>query len=128
MAQILSVALMNEPGALARVTTELASAGLNIQAFVGDTQADVGVVRLLVDEPQEGYDVLKEAGHPVQLIEGVAVGMENRVGSLSEVLRELGKADVNVELIFGSTGGSDRGEAILLCDDVATAKKVLGGR
>lgn len=127
MARILSVALMNEPGALARVTTELAAAGLNIEAFVGDTQAEVGVARLLVDDPEKGHEVLQDAGHPVQVIQGVSVGMENRVGSLSDVMRALGKADVNVELIFGSTGGSDRGEAILLCDDVETAKTVLDG-
>lgn len=127
MALILSVALMNEPGALARVTAELAAADLNIEAFVGDTQAEVGVARLLVDDPEKGYEVLQEAGHPVQVVRGVSVGMENRVGSLSEVMRELGKADVNVELIFGSTGGADRGEAILLCDDVDTAQRVLDG-
>lgn len=127
MALILSVALMNEPGALARVAAELAAADLNIEAFVGDTQAEVGVARFLVDDPEAGYEVLQEAGHPVQVIRGVSVGMENRVGSLSEVMQELGKADVNVELIFGSTGGADQGEAILLCDDVDTAQRILDG-
>ncbi len=127
MALILSVVLMNEPGALARVTAELAAADLNIEAFVADTQTEVGVARLLVDDPEKGYEVLQGAGHPVQVIRGVSVGMENRVGSLSDVLRELGRAEVNVELVFGSTGGADRGEAILLCDDVETAQEVLGG-
>lgn len=128
MALILSVALMNEPGALARVTTELASAGLNVEAFVGDSQTELGVARLLVDDPEKGYAVLQEAGHPVQVVRGVEVGLENEVGSLAEVLRRLGKEGVNVELIFGSTGGSDRGEAILLVDDVDKAIELLEAR
>ncbi|MDX1611742.1 MAG: hypothetical protein R3185_05185, partial [Candidatus Thermoplasmatota archaeon] len=106
MAQILSVALMNQPGAMARVATELAAAGLNIEAFVGDTQAEVGVVRLLVDDPEKGLAILQKAGHPVQTIPGVKVDMANKPGELAQCLRELGKAGINVELIFGSTGGA----------------------
>lgn len=125
MVQILSIALMNKPGNLARVSTELASAGINIEAWVGDSQAEMGVARLMVDDPERARDVLKEAGHPVQLIPGVKVGLDNQPGQLATLLRTLGQAGINVDLIFGSTGGAQHGEAILFCDDPAKARKVL---
>ncbi len=96
LVRILSVALKNEPGALAHVATSLGSAGLNIEAVLGDAHTEVGVVRLLVDDPKRGVEVLEEAGHPAQLLDGVRVEMGNRPGELGKALQALGRANVNV--------------------------------
>lgn len=127
MVQILSVALTNEPGALAHVATTLGNAGLNIEAVLGDAHTEVGVVRLLVDDPDEGKRVLEEAGHPTQMIEGVMVEMGNKPGALGKALQALGRADVNIHLIFGGAPEPDRGEVVFVVDDANRAKEALNG-
>lgn len=124
---MLSVALKNEPGALAHVATTLGNEELNIEAVLGDAHAEIGVARLLVDDPDEGQRVLEEAGHPTQLLEGVRVEMGNRPGELGKALQALGRAGVNVELVFGGAPEPDRGEVVFVVDDVETAKKALNG-
>lgn len=127
MVKLLSIPLMNEPGALAHVATSLGNAGLNIEAVLGDAHTEIGVARLLVDDPDKGLEVLREAGHPVQLIEGVAIEMGDRPGALAEALQKLGRADVNVELVFGASTGTDTGEVVFFVDEVERAKKALNG-
>lgn len=125
--KILSVALVNEPGAFAHVATSLGEADLNIEAVLGDAHTEVGVVRLLVDDPAEGKRVLEQAGHPTQLLDGVMVRMGNRPGELGKALQKLGQAQVNVELVFGGAPDPDQGEVVFVVDDPERAKKVLDG-
>lgn len=127
LVRILSVALKNEPGALAHVATSLGNAELNIEAVLGDAHTEVGVVRLLVDDPEEGKRVLEDAGHPTQLMEGVMVQMGNRPGELGKALQALGRAGVNIELVFGGAPDPDRGEVVFVVDDPKAAKDALNG-
>jgi hypothetical protein len=126
--EIISVALKNEPGALAYVATTLGNEGLNIEAVLGDAHTEIGVVRLLVDDPEKGQRVLEEAGHPTQRLAGVMVKMGNRPGALGKALQKLGRADVNIELVFGGAPEPDRGEVVFVVDDPETAKHVLNGQ
>lgn len=125
MVRLLSVALMNEPGAFAHVATTLEDAGLSFEAVMGDTRAEVGVTRLLVDDPEKGYEVLEDAGHPVQLIEGVKLATGDDPGKFGRALQALGKANVNIEMVFGVAPTPDEGEVIFLVDDPARAQDVL---
>lgn len=127
MVRLLSVPLMNEPGAFAHVATTLQNAGLSFEAVMGDTRAEVGVTRLLVDDPETGYEVLEEAGHPVQLIEGVKLEVGDDPGRFAQALQTLGRANVNIELVFGVSTGPEAGEVIFLVDDPKRAKKALNG-
>jgi hypothetical protein len=122
---LLSVALMNEPGAFAHVATSLQNAGLSFEAVMGDTRAEVGVTRLLVGDPEKGYEVLEDAGHPVQLIEGVKLETGDDPGRFGRALQALGKANVNIETVFGVAPTPDEGEVIFLVDDPETAKDTL---
>lgn len=127
LVRILSVALKNEPGALAHVATTLGNAGLNIEAVLGDAHTEVGVVRLVVDDPDKGAKVLEEAGHPAQLMEGVRVQMGNRPGALGKALQKLGREGINVELVFGGAPDPDRGEVVFVVDDAKRAMEALDG-
>ncbi|PSG98319.1 hypothetical protein BRD56_00805 [Thermoplasmatales archaeon SW_10_69_26] len=124
---MLSVALMNEPGAFAHVATALQEAGLSFEAVMGDTRAEVGVTRLSVSDPEKGYEVLEEAGHPVQVIEGVKLATGGDPGTFGEALQALGRANVNIEMVFGVAPTPSEGEVIFLVDDPETAKKVIDG-
>lgn len=129
MVKVLSIALMNEPGTFAHVAQLLAQEGLNVEAWTADSQAEIGVARILVDDPERGYEVLRQGGHPVQMIRGLKLTMKNEPGELAEALAALGREHVNIIMTFGSTGESDRGEAVFVVpsEDAERAKRAVGG-
>ncbi len=127
MVNILSVPLKNEPGALAHVATTLGNEGLNIEAVLGDAHAEMGVARILVDDPGKGQHVLEQAGHPTQMLEGVRVVMGNKPGALAKALQALGREGINVELVFGGAPDPERGEVVFVVDDAERAKKIIDG-
>lgn len=127
MVRLLSVALMNEPGAFAHVATTLENAGLHFEALMGDTRTEVGVTRFLVSDPEKGYEVLEEAGHPVQLIEAVKLQTGDDPGEFAQALQKLGQANVNIEMVFGVAPTPTEGEVIFLVDDPEAAKEAIDG-
>ena len=79
--QQISVFVENKPGRLADITETLAQEQVNIRAVsVADT-SDFGILRLIVDKPQEAVRTLREAGHTVSLTNVIAVCMEDTPGS-----------------------------------------------
>jgi len=58
----ISIFLENKSGRLAQVTRVLGDNGINIRALsIADT-TDFGILRLIVNDPDKAYQVLKEAG------------------------------------------------------------------
>ncbi len=69
----ISVFLENKCGRLASVTRTIGNHGINIRAFsIADT-TDFGILRLIVNRPEETYRVLREGGFTVSMTEVLAV-------------------------------------------------------
>ena len=69
--QQLSVFLENKSGRLTEVTEALASAQINISAFsIADT-SDFGVLRMIVNKPDEAEKTLKTKGISVHITDVV---------------------------------------------------------
>ena len=67
MIKQLSIFVENKAGRLAEITAELAKAGVDIRALsVADT-TNFGILRLIVDKPDEAERILREAGLTVSL-------------------------------------------------------------
>ncbi|NLT20819.1 MAG: ACT domain-containing protein, partial [Syntrophomonadaceae bacterium] len=65
MAKQISVFLENKAGRLSSVTRVLGEAGINIRALsIADT-SDFGILRIIVNDPERAYKILKEAGFTV---------------------------------------------------------------
>ncbi|TLM97876.1 ACT domain-containing protein, partial [bacterium] len=61
----ISVFLENKSGRLARVTEILGQNNINIRALsIADT-SDFGILRLIVNKPEEAYKALREGGFTV---------------------------------------------------------------
>ena len=81
-AKQLTVSLPNKPGMLAKVCRALADAKVNILAVSVVEATEMGLVRLIVDDPRTGAKVLEEQNFtvvqtPVRLIE-----LPHKVGPL----------------------------------------------
>lgn len=124
--QQLSIFVENKSGRLAEITEILGRANVDIRAIsVADT-SDFGILRLIVDKPQDAVKVLKEAGLTVSLTSVIAVGIDDRPGEFAKAMRILADADISVEYMYAFIS-RDKGKAfvILRVDDSEKAMEHL---
>lgn len=96
----LSVFLENRTGRLAEVAQTLGDAQINIRAMsVADT-SEFGILRLLVDKPDEATKALSEAGLTVRLTKVVAVEIADHPGGLATILALIHSNGLNVEYMY----------------------------
>lgn len=98
----LAVFLENQPGALLRVTEDLAKNEINILAISVSDTVDHAVVRLVVDEPKKAIHLLGEAGVLVVENDLVEVDVANDPGQLTRICKTLETIGSNIEYAYGS--------------------------
>lgn len=113
MLQQISVFAENRPGKLEKITRVLAAAGINIRAVTISDLGDFGVVKLLVDQPQKGFDLLRAAGLAAKLVEVVAVPIADQVGGLDKAAHVLCSRSINIKHAYGFVSQKGR-QAVLL--------------
>ena len=122
----ISVFLENKSGRLAEVTHALAKAGVNIRALSLAETIDYGVLRLIVDKPQEAKVALAEAGFTVTETEVVAAEMPDRPGALAEIVDMVTARGLNIEYCYAFMAKrGDNAVVIFRIDDAAEAERAL---
>lgn len=123
MAKQISVFLENKAGRLAHVTKVLGDAGINIRALsIADT-SDFGILRIIVNDPEKAYKILKEAGFTVSETEVIAVQVPDSPGGLATVLEQMSDANLNIEYLYAFLGTSgDNALVIFKVEDFAKAR------
>ena len=114
----LSIFVENKAGRLAEITAVLAEANVDIRAIsIADT-SDFGILRLIVDHPDEAVEALKKAGMTVSLTSVIAIGIHDRPGEFAKAMRILADEHIAIEY---------KGKAfvILRVDDDQRAVSVL---
>lgn len=122
----ISIFVENKKGRLAEITETIAKAGANIRALsIADT-TDFGILRLIVDKPDEAATSLKEAGITVSVTNVIAIGIDDTPGAFSVPMRILSDAGIDVEYMYAFiTRKSERAYVILRVADNDAAAKVL---
>jgi hypothetical protein len=98
--QQVSVFLENKSGRLNEVTQILGEAGINISAFTIADTSDFGILRLIVAEPNQAYEVLKHNAFSVKITDVVLAKTTNEPGSLSKMLKILSDGGVFIEYMY----------------------------
>ena len=94
------VSIENAPGRLHEVTEALGSAGINLRALnLVDTGA-FGQLRLLVSDVATARKILMEMQIPAYVNEVVAAKIEDKPGSLADLLKPLTQAGVSVIFMY----------------------------
>ncbi|MDR3552516.1 MAG: ACT domain-containing protein [Clostridia bacterium] len=126
MVKQISVFLENKAGRLAEVTRVLGENGINIRALsIADT-TDYGVLRLIVNDPEKAWRVLKDSDFTASFMDVLAIGIVDEAGSLSKTLGALQDNGVVIEYMYAFSGKSgDKPLVILKLSDNAKAMKVL---
>ncbi len=123
----ISVFLENRSGRLAEVTRVLGDKKLNIRALSLADTSDFGILRMIIDHPDEAYMVLKERHYTVQETEVVTLEVADQPGGLAGVLEILYKNDTNVEYLyaFPERDSINRALMVFRFDDPDKAIKVM---
>ena len=120
----LSIFLENKSGRLTEVTEALASAHINISAFsVADT-ADYGILRMIVNKPEQAEQLLKAKGLSVKITEVIGLVVPNEPGGLHRALQILSSEGISVEYMY-AFALSDRATVIIRTEAVQQTITVL---
>ena len=126
MSRQVSVFSENKPGKINRITTILEDKNINIKAITISDSGDYGIIKLLLDRPEEGCAALKDSGIAATLKDIVAVRVPDRPGGLRKVAAILADNNINVEDAYGFTlKDGDEGVFVFQVDNVPGAEKIL---
>ena len=117
MAKQVVVFLENRPGHLAHVTEILAGEQINIRSVTIASAGSFGLVKLIVNRPDQAYEALKRRGLSANLQEVLALVMEDRPGGLHAVLEAFARRGLNVKDACGFV--EKPGERAILILEVA---------
>ncbi|SHH53512.1 ACT domain protein [Sporobacter termitidis DSM 10068] len=96
----ISVFVENKPGRLVEVIEALGAKGIDMRAMsIADT-SDFGILRLIVDKPQEALAVLRDADCVTSVTQVIAVAVSDTPGSLAKILRLLSDAGISIEYVY----------------------------
>lgn len=96
----LSVFIENKAGRVSEVTEVLGAAGVNIRGFSVSDTAGFGIVRLVVDDPQHGQEVLENSGFTVKASDVLVLQLPDVPGALASALKAVSDAGVNIEYVY----------------------------
>jgi hypothetical protein len=118
VAKQLSIFLENKEGRLTEVTRILADEGINLSALCIAENADFGILRGIVSDPDKAYNALKAHHFAVSI-----------TGALAKVLEYLSESGVFIEYMYsfannGSANVIIRPNDMPGCIRVLTEKKV----
>jgi len=121
-----SVFMVNKPGVLAQVLTEIANARINLIAITMMDSVEHGVMRMVAQSPVKIRNVLKKLNMPFSETDVLCITLSNKAGALANVTQKLAEAHINISYAYctaGAKGGKTTG--ILKVADVKKAIKVL---
>ena len=121
----LSVFMENKVSRLNEVLLQLKTGKVNVLSLSLADTSEFGVLRLIVDNPEEGRRVLKENGFSARLTKVLAVKLPNEVGTLQGVLELLGNAGMNVVYMYVLANAKEFSGMILKTGNPEEAAKVL---
>ncbi|RCX19988.1 hypothetical protein DFR58_10257 [Anaerobacterium chartisolvens] len=125
----ISVFLENKSGRLAEVTKALGQNNIDISALsIADT-TDFGILRLIVNKPEEAEKVLKESGFTVSGTNVIAIAVPDKPGGLGKALEVMEAESIGIEYMYAFIGkASDEALVILRVEEPERAIKVLTER
>jgi len=121
-----SVYLENKIGSLKKVSGILQEQNIDIKTLSLAEAEDYGVLRMIVDKPEETVAALTVNSIQARTTEVIAVEVKDRPGGMDKVLDVLSKSNINVEYLYASVERKgDKAIIIFKVDNNKEAIKVL---
>jgi hypothetical protein len=97
----ISIFLENTQGRLYEVCALLGKSGVSIRALTIAESPEFGILRIVVDKPEDAVRALKEHGFVANITDIVAVEVDDRPGGLANILKIFYDNNINVEYMYG---------------------------
>ena len=115
----------NKPGRLAKIADVLGKANINIRAFTIAESGDFGIVRLVVDHPDQAHDVLKREGFTVSETDVVGIEINDEPGSMKDVAELFAEGNINIDYAYAFIGRNQKAVLIVRVSDLESALAFL---
>ena len=120
----LSIFIENKRGTLLTVLNVLKEAGIRIIAStISDTQ-DFGIYRIICDDPERAFIVLKEQGITATITDVFAIQLEDKPGEAARVLALFAEADISIAYMY-SFLLSGKGILVFRSSDTEKTKQII---
>ena len=96
----ISIFLENRVGRLQEVADVLTKNEINIRALSLADTSDFGILRLIVNKPDEATEILRGSGFTVRENDVIAAEVEDRPGGLARILGLFSSGDISVEYMY----------------------------
>ena len=124
-AKQLTVFIENRTGRLSEVLGVLKNHGVNILSLSLADTTEFGLLRLIVDRPEEGKDRLTEKGFSSLLSDVFIIKIPHKVGALQELLDAIDRGGINIEYMYGLSIDAGDAYVVLKASDANIADKIL---
>ncbi len=96
----ISVFVENSHGRLSEIINLLAQKNIDLRALsIADT-TDFGILRIIVENPQEVAKYLKDCKVPVSITDVISVRLSDEPGALAKILSLLAQNDISIEYLY----------------------------
>lgn len=120
----LCVFIENKHGKFQEVTKVFTEYGINMISLSLSDSTDYGVARLIVSDTDKAQKALAANGFASVVNEIMAVKLDNKLGELNNLVKELNDADIDVQYVYALTSGKLASILIKTLDD-KKAEKII---
>lgn len=122
----ISVFANSRPGHLSRVLDRFEEAGVSVRGFSASDTGEYGILRFVVDRPEEALAALREDGCACTVAPVLCLKLVDEPGELARVMGVLARCGINVVYSYSmistyivlSTTDPDRARALLASEPV----------
>ncbi len=124
-AKQLSVFIENRQGRLGEVLNALKVNDINILSMSLADTTEYGLLRLIVNNPEEGKKKLTACGFSTMLTDVLVLKISHEAGSLQEILGLLATKGVNIEYMYGLSIDGEEASVVLKATNLLETEKIL---
>ncbi|MEM3382888.1 MAG: hypothetical protein QXL52_00515 [Nitrososphaerales archaeon] len=119
----ISIFVENKPGRFAEVATRLARVQVKILAFCIADAGDFGIIRLIVDRPEQSIKALEGFAKSVNQVVVIPITEQTSVAKIANLL---GSKKINIDYAYTSAIPIDGNLALILrVNDTEKTEKIL---
>lgn len=127
----ISVFAESKPGHVSAVLELFSGKNINVRGFSAGDTGEYGILRFIVDKPDEALFVLQENNHACACTPVLCIRLKDEPGELARVMKVLASCDINVIYSYSmisayivlSVSDIERAEALLADEPVECARQ-----
>ena len=111
----ISVFINNQQGTIADVISILGENGINLKAVSVSDRAEYGLLRLIVDKPEEALELLKKSEYKVKIAKTIGIIVNsNNPNELAKILTIIKNNNIEITYIYSYGKVSECKDAVII--------------